>query len=629
MVEERTVNDSLAGSRAGARFGHYQLRWLLGAGAFGEVYEAEDTVMQRVVALKLMAPPYSQNPVFRERLYREAHTAGRLREPHVVPIHQCGEIDGQLYIDMRFIEGTDLHRVLMREGPLCPERAVEIVRQIAAALDAAHADQMIHRDVKPANILLGADDFACLVDFGLAAAATDARLTSAGSTIGTFTYMSPERLSNAEVSHRADIYALACVLYQCLTGSPPYATEDLPALVTMHLTAPIPRPSQHRPQIPVGFDDVIARGMAKNPDDRWGSAGELAAAAQQALSALDQDHTETVVVNTPAQTVLSHSPATAPTPPPNPVTAPRKPASRSSFWRRRGVVITLAALVLSAVAVTVTVVVGHRSPPRAASPSSSAQAVVNLPGPQVELPFTGLKDPYGVAVDTAGTVYVTDVGGGSRAFKLPAGSDTAAMLPFTGLNLPWGVAVDSGGNVYVTDFGNNRVLKLPAGSDTPAALPFTGLNLPSGVAVDNIGNVYVADYSNNRVLKLPAGSSTAVALPFTGLNLPSGVAVDRSGNVYVTDFGNSRVLKLPAGANTAATLPFTGLNLPRGVAVDNTGNVYVADYSNNRVLKLPAGSNTPATVPFTGLNLPWGVAVDTDGNIYVADDNRVIKIPAG
>ena len=279
-MEEPTTFDGPPGLRAGSRFGHYRLRRLLGEGGFGQVWEAEDTAMDRVVALKLLATPYSQSQVFRQRLYREARAAGRLHEPHVVPIHQCGEIDGQLYIDMRLIKGTDLQTVLARDGPLSPARAVAIVRQIAAALDAAHAEQMVHRDVKPANIMLADDDFACLLDFGIANAATDAKLTSSGTTVGTFAYMAPERFSNAEVTHRVDIYALACVLYECLTGSPPYAIGDLPALITAHLTAPIPRPSQFRSQIiSAGFDDVIARGMAKKPKDRYASAGELAAAA--------------------------------------------------------------------------------------------------------------------------------------------------------------------------------------------------------------------------------------------------------------------------------------------------------------------------------------------------------------
>ncbi len=217
-----------------------------------------------------------------------------------MPVHQCGEIDGQLYIDMRLIKGTDLQTLLTRQGALSPARAVAIVRQIASALDAAHAEQMVHRDVKPANILLTADDFACLVDFGLANAATDAKLTSSGTTIGTFDYMAPERLSNAEVTHRADIYALACVLYECLTGSPPYGAADLPALITAHLTAPIPRPSQQGPQIPIAFDSVIARGMAKNPNDRYASAGELARAAYRALTASDQDQADTILADTQA-----------------------------------------------------------------------------------------------------------------------------------------------------------------------------------------------------------------------------------------------------------------------------------------------------------------------------------------
>ena len=228
MADEPTASDSPSGLRPGSRFGHYRLKRLLGRGGFGEVYEAEDTIMDRAVALKLLAAAYSQNEVFRQRLYREARNAGKLHEPHVVPIHHCGEIEGQLYIDMRLIEGTDLQKVLARDGPLSPARAVAIVRQIAAALGAAHSVQMVHRDIKPANILLTGDDFACLVDFGLANAATDAHLTSSGTTIGTFAYMAPERFSNTAVSHRADIYALACVLYECLTGSPPYPTGDLP-----------------------------------------------------------------------------------------------------------------------------------------------------------------------------------------------------------------------------------------------------------------------------------------------------------------------------------------------------------------------------------------------------------------
>ena len=169
-----------------------------------------------------------------------------------------------------------------------------------AKVGSTHRIQMVHRDIKPANILLTDDDFACLVDFGLANAATDAKLTSSGMTIGTFAYMAPERFSNTDVSHRADIYALACVLYECLTGSPPYPTGDLPALINAHLTAPIPRLSQQRREVSAVFDDVIARGMAKKPEHRYGSAGELARAAHRALTVPQQDDANTIEASTQA-----------------------------------------------------------------------------------------------------------------------------------------------------------------------------------------------------------------------------------------------------------------------------------------------------------------------------------------
>ncbi|WP_421845403.1 serine/threonine protein kinase PknE [Mycobacterium sp.] len=274
-------------SRAGSHFGPYRLKRLVGRGGMGDVYEAEDTVRERIVALKLMSDTLSRDPIFRARMQREARTAGRLQEPHVVPIHDYGEIDGQLYVDMRFIDGMDVATILNRSGPLSPPRAVAVVRQIGSALDAAHAAGVTHRDVKPENILVSADDFAYLVDFGIASANSEEKLTRLGGTVGTLRYMAPERFSEAEVTYRADIYALACVLYECLTGSPPYRGDQL-SLMGAHLNQPIPRPSVIRPTVPVAFDSVIACGMAKDPGDRYATCGDLAAAAHAALARPDQ-----------------------------------------------------------------------------------------------------------------------------------------------------------------------------------------------------------------------------------------------------------------------------------------------------------------------------------------------------
>lgn len=282
------MGDTTADPREGSQFGPYRLRRLVGRGGMGDVYEAEDTVRERIVALKLMSQTLSSDPVFRSRMQREARTAGRLQEPHVVPIHDFGEIDGQLYVDMRLIDGHNLANTLSRFGPLAPPRAVAIVRQIGSALDAAHAAGVMHRDVKPENILVSADDFAYLVDFGIASATSDEKLTQFGTTVGTVKYMAPERFSEAEVTYRADIYALACVLYECLTGSPPY-TGDTISVMGAHLNQAIPRPSAARPSIPVAFDGVIARGMAKDPAARYATCGDLSAAAYAALATPDQD----------------------------------------------------------------------------------------------------------------------------------------------------------------------------------------------------------------------------------------------------------------------------------------------------------------------------------------------------
>jgi serine/threonine-protein kinase len=221
---------------------------------------------------------------------REARIACGLQEPHVVPIHEYGEIDGKMFMEMRLVEGTDLESLLKRFGPLTPPRAVAIISQIASALDAAHAAGVMHRDVKPPNILVTRDDFAYLVDFGIASATTDEKLTQLGTAVGTWKYMAPERFSNGEVTYRADIYALACVLFECLTGAPPYRADSAGVLVNAHMSAAIPQPSAARSNVPKGFDAVIARGMAKSPDDRYASAGDLAAAAHEALSDPDQDH---------------------------------------------------------------------------------------------------------------------------------------------------------------------------------------------------------------------------------------------------------------------------------------------------------------------------------------------------
>lgn len=262
-------------------FGHYQLLELLGRGGMGNVYRAHDTLTDRIVALKVLPAHLAGDPVFQQRFRREAHAAAALSEPHVVPIHGYGEIDGQLYLDMRLIDGEDLGTVLSEAvGPMAPERAVTIVEQVAAALDAAHAVGLVHRDVKPSNIFVAAKDFVYLIDFGIARTTTETGLTTVGSTLGTMAYMAPERFKSGQSDPRSDVYALTCVLHECLTGSRPYSGDSLEQQLAGHLVAPPPRPSALNPKLPKGFDDVVAKGMAKDPDNRYQTAGELADAVR-------------------------------------------------------------------------------------------------------------------------------------------------------------------------------------------------------------------------------------------------------------------------------------------------------------------------------------------------------------
>jgi ABC-type amino acid transport substrate-binding protein/predicted Ser/Thr protein kinase len=247
----------------------------------GNVYRAHDTLTDRIVALKVLPAHLAGDPVFQQRFRREAHAAAALSEPHVVPIHGYGEIDGQLYLDMRLIDGEDLGTVLSEAvGPMAPERAVTIVEQVAAALDAAHAVGLVHRDVKPSNIFVAAKDFVYLIDFGIARTTTETGLTTVGSTLGTMAYMAPERFKSGQSDPRSDVYALTCVLHECLTGSRPYSGDSLEQQLAGHLVAPPPRPSALNPKLPKGFDDVVAKGMAKDPDNRYQTAGELADAVR-------------------------------------------------------------------------------------------------------------------------------------------------------------------------------------------------------------------------------------------------------------------------------------------------------------------------------------------------------------
>ncbi|AKK28195.1 serine/threonine-protein kinase PknD [Mycobacterium sp. EPa45] len=592
--------DATAGETPAGEFGRYKLLSLLGAGGMGQVWRARDSQTNRVVALKVLPENSADDEEPRERFRRECQAVAQLTEPHVIPIHDFGDIDGRLYLNMRLVDGTDLRTLIKQHGAMSPQRAVAIIAQVAGALQAAHDVGLVHRDVKPSNILVSANDFAYLIDFGIAHASEDHTLTKAGQTIGTAAYMAPEAIGAAVKTHsRVDVYALSCVLYECLTGQPPFASDmGVQGMIAHHLHTPPPRPSVTEPGVPVALDGIVAKGMAKDPDDRYQTVQELAAAARAAVSGL---------------------PVVDPVTGAQPERSKRLP--RKAFkW--------IAAAAAAAVLITGAVILEGRlsSDKGSTSTTTTAQGF----SAQIPLPFNDVRLATGVAVSAAGDVYVTDIGT-DHVLRLAAGRGSPDQLPFSGLKNPRDVAVGAAGDVYVADSGNDRVLKLAVGAPAATPLPFSGLRDPRGVAVDPAGDVFITDRGNDRILRLAAATGLVTVLPFSGLNDPRGVAVDGHGDVIVTDTGNNRVLVLEVGATQATPLPLTGLSDPQGVAIDNEHNAYITDRGNAGVLRLRLGTPGATPLPFVGLIDPQGVGVDAAGDVYVTDVGKtpVAKLPVG
>jgi hypothetical protein len=271
---------SLVGT--GKSLAGYRLIELAGEGGMGRVYRAVQPGIGRVVALKVIRPELASDEDFRRRFEVESRLAASIDHPHVVPIYGAGEADDVLYVAMRWVEGRDLRKLLAEGGPLEPERAVDLLGQLADGLDAAHAGGLIHRDIKPANVLLeGADAF--LSDFGLARTTAGGDETQVGGLVGTVDYLAPELVDGGTATPASDIYALGCVFFQMLTGSVPFPVDGLIAKLNAHTGAEPPAPSTLRPELPRGFDAVLARALAKDPARRPRTATELAEAARRAL----------------------------------------------------------------------------------------------------------------------------------------------------------------------------------------------------------------------------------------------------------------------------------------------------------------------------------------------------------
>ena len=331
----------------GSELGGFVIESVAGRGGMGVVYRARQRLPDRIVALKVISSEYADDPQFRTRFEREATIAAQIEHPNVIPVHAVGEADGTLFIAMRFVDGVDLRKILAQEGRLEPGRAAAIVDQVAQALDAAHARGLVHRDVKPANILVsssGGREHVYLSDFGLARHVVGSHgLTGTGAFIGTIDYVAPEQARGDRVDARADIYSLGCVLFQALTGTVPFPADNDLAKLFAHGSQPPPSALERYPSLPVEFDAVLKRAMAKEPDDRQASAGDLGRAAIAAASGTSPTAPERTVATgaaAPAQARLE------------PAAAPRRSRAgprRKWIWVGAGVTALAVAAVLAVV----------------------------------------------------------------------------------------------------------------------------------------------------------------------------------------------------------------------------------------------------------------------------------------
>jgi serine/threonine-protein kinase len=276
----------------GRRVADYLVEREIGRGGMAVVYRARDLRLDRTVALKLLAPELARNDTFRKRFTHESRVAASIDHPHIVPVFEAGETDGLLYIAMRYVPGQDLRVLLDRMGPLPAVAAGRIAAQVASALDAAHAHDLVHRDVKPGNVLVaeGTDsdhpEHVYLTDFGLTKKSLSLTgFTTVGQFVGTLDYVAPEQISGRPVDGRCDVYSLGCVVFETLAGAPPFRRDDDMALLWAHQFDPAPPLTGERPDLPAGVDAVMAKALAKSPEDRYGSCGEFVAALRAAAAA--------------------------------------------------------------------------------------------------------------------------------------------------------------------------------------------------------------------------------------------------------------------------------------------------------------------------------------------------------
>ena len=557
---------TVADDRVGTELAGYRIDRVLGRGGMSVVYLAHDPRLKRNVALKLLAPELAEDDRFRVRFLRESQLAASLDHPNVVPVYEADEVDGLLYIAMRYVPGSDLKALLRAEGALGPQRALMLVGQVASALDAAHERGLVHRDVKPSNVLLtgGPGNEHCyLSDFGLSTSTSDRSVADPGKIVGTIDYVAPEQIRDVEVDGRADVYSLACLLYECLVGEVPFRRASDIAVIYAHLEEPVPKASDRTPTLPATVDEVLERGTAKLPDERWQTCAALVEAARSAVGG-------------------------------GGVAVPVR--------RRRRLGISAALVAAATVAALAALMLGRGG---TALARSDSLVRIDLPAAQPTEGVAVGARPTAVTV-CGGSVWVTTRAG--AVFQVDPKSLTPHEVRVRGTpsdvaNVGDLAAVVSGPPEQVTmvdaQFGQiSGVVELP-GAGKPATAVAFGRDLwvanPSGRRLDLLGPPYTA---------------IAASVP-----LPGAPRLVAAGEGAVWAVGGRTLWRVdPRAARLVASirLPFAPLAMDAG-----NGGVWLADRRGDAVVRISPGSRRPTQSIKVG-NAPTAIAVGADG-VWVAN----------
>ncbi len=493
---------------SGSLLGDFRIEGELGRGGMGVVYRASQLSLARPVALKVIASALAGDEGFQERFVRESRLAASLDHPNVIPVFAAGEHDGVLYIAMRYVEGTDLRRLIARTGGLDPVRAAGVVAQVASALDAAHERGLVHRDVKPANVLVaarGGGEHVYLTDFGLTkGSASDTGLTGAGEWVGTLDYVAPEQVRGDAVDGRADVYALGCVLHEAVTGQVPFPRETELAKLWAHISDPPPSVLDMAPEAPPGLAAVCSRAMEKDPDDRFQTAGELGRAALMAVPGGADTGARARAAAARSVMPGAGDAALPPTQAMRTAVTARRYAVGATVRRRP--ILTLAAVTLGLVAAAAALALGHGGSSERAAPPGTATAAGRVAGAPIRVG----DSPGGVAVG-AGAVWVANTDDDTIS-RIDPDSGRRVSRPIPVGEDPGAIATGAGA-VWVANLGDGTVTRLDPRSARPAGAPVPVGGAPTDLAVGS-GRVWVAT-QRDRVVTIDPKTNALAGNPIS------------------------------------------------------------------------------------------------------------------